>query len=74
MAKHVNHAGGGGQGLQGAPLRTIIGMLIICFAGAAGIDYLYEHNQLPPGLRQAVDNFAAGAFQTLANTILKVTE
>lgn len=74
MAKHVNHSGGGGQGLQGAPLRTIIGMLIIGFAGAAGIDYLYNNNQLPPGVRQAVENFAHGAFQTLANTIYKVTE
>ncbi|MCZ2172984.1 MAG: hypothetical protein LC110_00435 [Burkholderiales bacterium] len=74
MAKHINHSGGGGQGLMGAPVRTIVGMLIISFAGAAGIDYLYESNQLPAGVRQAVDDFARGAFQTLANTILKVTE
>lgn len=74
MAKHVNHGGGAGQGLLGAPLRTVIGMVIIAFALAFGIDFLYDANQLPVGARQAVDNFMRGGVQKLADTIHKVTE
>lgn len=72
MAKHVNHSGGAGQGLLGAPLRTVIGMVIIAFAGAFGIDYLYP--SLPAQMRAQVDNFARSGIQTLADTIIKVTE
>lgn len=72
MAKHVNHSGGQGQGLLGAPLRTVTGLAIIAFALAFGIDYLYP--SLPVGARQAVDNFARGGIQKLADTIIKITE
>lgn len=74
MAKHVNHSGGAGQGLLGAPLRTVIGLVIISYALAFGIDYLYDTNQLPAGARQAVDNFARSGIQKLADTIIKVKE
>lgn len=72
MAKHVNHSGGQGQGLLGAPLRTIIGMVIVAYTLAAGIDYLYP--SLPAQMRAQVDNFARSGIQTLADTIIKVTE
>lgn len=72
MAKHVNHGGGQGQGLLGAPVRTIIGMVIIAYALAFGIDYLYP--SLPAQTRAQVDNFMRGGIQTLADTIIKVTE
>lgn len=72
MAKHVNHSGGAGQGLLGAPLRTVIGMVIISYALAFGIDYLYP--SLPAPTRAQVDNFMRGGIQTLADTIIKVTE
>lgn len=70
MAKHVNH--GGGQGLLGAPPRTVIGMAIVAYAFAFGIDYLYP--SLPAQMRAQVDNFARGGIQKLADTIIKVTE